>query len=317
MRRPAFLSRYLLATIGVAILLGYGVLVAIGLAEPSQWSTGVYAGGLVHGTTHVELPPFPVMANLDVFDMNARSSGSHLYLLGSDPGGRDLLALIARGSLPSLLLVVLVVVTRAVVGTIAGVLMGLGSGTVRLLSRGIGDWMVGFPYLGLAILLIDVLTPRGRVLAFVVAMSLIGWRDMAEVVAERIEYVRTQPFAMGAAALGTGRLRFFQLHVIPHLRPAFVVEVVLQCSAVLVVLAELGYLQVYIGPVIRLTQPGANSIALLTQPELGQLLANSRMYLLYRELAPFLVPALAIAVLALGFELIGTALKGRWRFARQ
>jgi len=90
---------------------------------------------------------------------------------------------------------------------------------------------------------------------------------------------------------------------------------VLQCSAVLVVLAELGYLQVYIGPVIRLTQPGANSIALLTQPELGQLLANSRMYLLYRELAPFLVPALAIAILALGFELVGTALKGRWRFA--
>lgn len=311
----AFWSRYLLGATGVAILLGYGILMVIGISEPTQWSTGVYAGGFVHGTNREELAPFPVMANLDVFDMNAHLVGHHIYILGSDPGGRDLLALIARGSLPSLLLVALVVVTRAFVGTVAGAMIGLGSGLVRTLSRDIGDWMIGFPYLALAILLIDVLTPNGRVFAFVVAMSLIGWRDVAEVVAERIQYVRTQPFAMGATALGTGRLRFFQLHVIPHLRPAFVVEVVLQCSAVLVLLAELGYLQVYIGPVINLQN--GNSIPLLVQPELGQLLANSRMYLLYRELAPFLVPALAIAVLALGFELTGTALKGKWRFAKR
>jgi ABC-type dipeptide/oligopeptide/nickel transport system permease subunit len=147
-------------------------------------------------------------------------------------------------------------------------------------------------------------------------MGLIGWRDIAEVVAERIEYVRSQPFAVAAEVLGTRGLRFFQLHVVPFLRPALAVEVVLQCSAVLVLLAELGYLQVYLGPVIRLQEQGANSIPLLTQPELGQLLANSRMYLLYREIATFLVPALAIAVLALGFELVGTALKGRWRFAK-
>jgi peptide/nickel transport system permease protein len=317
MSRLASWSRYLIGGTGVAILVGYGVLVVFGLAEPIQWSTGLFAGGVAHGTNRLEVPPFPVLANLDVFDMNARSSGNHLFLLGSDPGGRDLLALIARGSLPSLTLVALAVAIRTVVGTVAGLLMGLGSGAVRTVSRGAGDWLVGFPYLALAILVIDVLAPAGRVSAFAIAMGLVGWRDMAEVVAERIEYVRSQPFAMGAAALGTSGVRFFQLHVMPHLRPALIVEVVLQCSAVLVLLAELAYLQVFIGPVIRLTQPGANSIPLLGQPELGQLLSNSRTYLLYREWAPFLVPAVAIAVLALGFELVGTALRGRWRFDRR
>lgn len=314
MKRQAW-WRYVLGAGGAGILLAYGALMIYGLAMPTQWSTNIYAGGWIHGTNRLTEAPFPVFTNLDVFDLNAHPVGTHFYLLGSDPGGRDLLALIARGSIPSLLLVVLVVVARTAIGTAAGFLMGQGSGMVRLLSRGIGDWMIGFPYLALAILVIDVLTPKDRVFAFVVAMGLVGWRDMAEVVAERIDYVRAQPFALGATALGTHGLRFFQVHVIPHLRPAFAVEVVLQCSAVLVLLAELGYLQVYIGSVFQLEVTGSSSIPVVTQPELGQLLSNSRMYLLYREMAAFLVPALAVAVLALAFELMGTALKGRWRFA--
>ena len=309
--------RYVLGAGGAAILLGYCALMIYGLAMPTQWSTDIYAGGLIHGTNHLIEAPFPAFANLDVFDLNARLVGNHYYLLGSDPAGRDLVALIARGSIPSLTLVALVVFARTVLGTGAGFLMGQGSGLVRLLSRGVGDWMIGFPYLALAILVIDALTPQNRVFAFVVAMGLVGWRDMAEVVAERIAYVQTQPFALGARALGTSGLRFFHLHVVPHLRPALAVEVVLQCSAVLVLLAELGYLQVYIGSVFRLevTGIGASATPIPIQPELGQLLSNSRMYLLYREMSAFLVPAMAIAVLALAFELIGTAIKGRWRFA--
>lgn len=314
MRRQAR-WRYLLGIGGAGILLVYGGLLVYGLAMPAQWSTDIYAGGWIHGTNRLIEAPFPPFTNLDVFDLNAHPVGTHYYLLGSDPAGRDLLAQIARGSIPSLLLVALVVIARTLIGTAAGFLMGQGSGIVRLLSRGIGDWMIGFPYLALAILVIDVLTPQDRVFAFVVAMGLVGWRDMAEVVAERIDHVRAQPFALGAAALGTSGVRFFQLHVIPHLRPALAVEIVLQCSAVLVLLAELGYLQVYIGSVFRLDVTGAASTPVLNQPELGQLLSNSRMYLLYREIAPFLVPAMAIAVLALGFELIGTAMRGRWRFA--
>lgn len=306
--------RYTLAAGGGGILLTYAVLVVVGLREPIRWSRDVYAGGFIHGTKQLIQPPFPPFANLDVFDINASMVGNHYYLLGSDPGGRDLLALIARGSLPSLLLVGLVVTTRMAIGTAAGFLMAQDIGIVRAASRGLSDWLVGLPYLGLAILIVDILSSEGRVFAFVVAMGLVGWRDIAELVADRIDYVHSQPYALGAAALGTGSLRFFQLHVVPHLRPVFVIEVVLQCSAVLVLLAELGYLQVYIGSVVHLEVTGASSIPVINQPELGQLLSNSRMYLLYRQMAPFVVPALAIAVLALGFELIGTAMRGRWRF---
>jgi len=58
----------------------------------------------------------------------------------------------------------------------------------------------------------------------VVGMALVGWRDIAELVAERVEHVRSQSFAVAARALGTDAIRFFRLHVIPFLRPAIGVE---------------------------------------------------------------------------------------------
>lgn len=301
---------------GFGLLATQAALLVLGLTEPAKWYTGIYAGGFTHGTDNLQTPPFGLFSNLDVFTIEVRNAGAHFYLLGSDSGGRDLLALVAHGALPSLELVALVVGARLAVGLLAGLAMGLGSRLVASISEGIGSWIIGFPYLALAIIVIETLAPRGRELAFVLGMAVVGWRDIAVLVAERVEFVRTQPFSTAAEALGSSGLRFFQLHVVPFLRPVLTIEIAFQASAVLVLLAELAYLQVYIGPVIRLTQEGANSIPLITQPELGQLLSQSRTYILNRQLAPVLVPAVAIVSLALAFELVGTALRGRWRFAR-
>jgi ABC-type dipeptide/oligopeptide/nickel transport system permease subunit len=174
-----------------------------------------------------------------------------------------------------------------------------------------GRWVVGFPYLALAIIVVHSLSSRGRLLAFVVGMSVIGWRDVAEVVAERVSWVRAQPFAMGAKALGTTGLTFFRLHVLPHMRPALTVEIPFQASAVLVLLAELGYLQVYVGQVVTLSQANDNLIHLLVRPELGQLVADARRYILYGQFGPAIAPAVAVALMALSFELIGVALRSR------
>ncbi|HVS04629.1 MAG TPA: ABC transporter permease subunit [Candidatus Dormibacteraeota bacterium] len=301
-----------LLTLGAIILLIalVGLLVG-GLLIPVKWATTVWAGGVVSGTTTVKLAPFPALTTLNVFDFNAQPGGTHFYLLGSDEGGRDLLALIAHGALPSLQLVAIVVVARLFVGFVAGIAMSMGSTLVRTISRGMGRWVVGFPYLALAIIVVHNLSSRGKLFAFVVGLSVIGWRDVAEVVAERVSYVRAQPFAIGAKALGTPALTFFRLHVMPHLRPALTVEIPFQASAVLVLLAELGYLQVYLGPVVTTSQPNNNIVHLLVRPELGQLVADARRYILHGEFLPAIVPAVAIALMALSFELIGLALRSR------
>ena len=301
------------AVAGVAILLALGTLLAYGLLQPLMWSTTVWVFGVDHSTQVIYLPPFHPFSTIDVFDADNNVHGTHFYLLGSDDGGRDLLALTARGALPSLTLVGLVVIARFLIGALAGLAMGLGNGPVRRVSRGMSRWVIGFPYLALAIIVIHAFSPRNRLLAFVIGMAVVGWRDVAEVVAERIEYVRSQPFAMSARALGTRGLTFFRIHVVPHLRPALAVELPFQASAVLVLLAELGYLKVFIGGVITLTEGerGDQPLQLLTQPELGQLLSDSYRYIIHNQFLPVLVPALTIALAALAFELIGTGLRSR------
>jgi ABC-type dipeptide/oligopeptide/nickel transport system permease subunit len=312
-------ARFWATVTGVGILAAVGILIAIGYAEPRKWSTDVWAGGFLTGSNTIRLPPFPIFSSIRVFDINVQEGGTHFFLLGSDAGGRDLLALIARGALPSLGLVALVVLVRFTVGFLAGLAMGMGSRLVRTVSRAMGRWVIGFPYLALAIIAIEAFgASSSRILAFVVGMGLVGWRDIAELVSERVEHVRSQPYAMAAKSLGTEGLTFFRLHVIPHLRPALAVEIPFQASAVLVLLAELGYLQLYLGSSTQLfdvAPSGASFVSsvLINQPELGQLLAGARTYILQRQFEPAVMPALAVAVMALGFELVGVAMRVRKR----
>ncbi|TMD09919.1 MAG: ABC transporter permease [Chloroflexi bacterium] len=294
-----------------------GTILVLGLSIDQRWITGIYLIGRPPGTEQWQLPPFGPLSHLEVYARGGgRLGGIHTYLLGSDAGGRDLLALIARGSLPSLALVTVAVLGRLLVGIIAGIAMGLGSTTVRTISRGMGRWVAGFPYLALAIIVVQALSPESRFGAFVVAMALVGWRDVAEVTAEHVEAVMVQPYATAAKALGSEGLTFFRRHVLPHLKPALAIEAPFQASAVLVLLAELGYLGVFLGKATLLFATGARGqgsvvTATLAQPELGQLLSDARSYILQEQWVPVLIPALIIGLLALAFELIGYALRGR------
>jgi ABC-type dipeptide/oligopeptide/nickel transport system permease subunit len=306
----------LLGLTGVILLGAMAVLVVIGFQQPAQWyGDTVYAFGVVHGTTTIVQPPFPLLTTIDVFNSDVQRVGTHFFILGSDAAGRDWLALVARGALPSMELVAAVVAGRLLVGVLAGAGMAAGVSQLRVLSEGMGRWISGFPYLMLAIILIEALTPGSRWVAFIVGMAFIGWRDIARTVADQIEHVRAQPFAMGAKALGTSGITYFRLHVLPYLRPALAVEIPFQASAVLVLLAELGYLGVFLGGSAVIQESAGNgtvaSFTVASQPELGQLLAGARLYILRRQFESIIVPAVAVAVAAFAFELIGTALRSR------
>lgn len=313
------LLRWLL-TAGALVVLGlWTALLIAGLRIPDAWATTTRAGGFIDGK--ITLTPFPPLSYAQTYRLDNPSPNleAHFYLLGSDAGGRDLLALTARGALPSLELLGIALVARMLFGIVAGAAMAAGLTQLRTVVRAAGGWIAGFPYLALAVLMIQAftggpspITPPGRtrIIAFVVAIAVVGWRDIAEVVAGRTEWVRRQAFAMGARAVGATGIGFFRRHVWPYLRPALMVELSFQASAVLVLLAELGFLQYYLGGFTGLSEDGT-AFRLANQPELGQLLSDARLYTLRAQLAPAVVPALALALAALAFELLGRAFRGR------
>ncbi|HEY8761118.1 MAG TPA: ABC transporter permease subunit [Candidatus Dormibacteraeota bacterium] len=292
---PAFLLFGLLAA-----LLVYGI------KQPVRWAEHKFILGYLTGSGREVIPPFAPLSRVDVYEQGSNTlQPGHLYLLGSDAGGRDVLVLIAHGAILSLELVVLVVVLRLLLGLLVGVAMGLGSRPVRTLTVILSRWVAGFPYLVLAIVLITALSTWSPFGAFVIAMAMVGWRDIAQLTSERVEAVLSQPYAEAATALGSSRLRTFRRHVVPHLRPVLITEIAFQASAVLVLLGELGYLKFFLGTPFTFNQ------ILLPQPELGALLSIARDYIISEQWTPVLAPAGAIALLALAFELLGLALRNR------
>jgi ABC-type dipeptide/oligopeptide/nickel transport system permease subunit len=309
----------LAAAAAVALIAVLAGLLILGLSIPERWSTQTWGGAFIGD--RISNPPFPPLSSARLFTLDNPSLNlvSHFYVLGSDGGGRDLLALTARGAVPSLELVAIALLARMLLGIIAGALIAAGAPGIGTLTRAAGGWIAGFPYLALAVLVITAFTGgpstiaqpgRARLFGFIVAIAIVGWRDIAEVVAGRVEWVRVQPFALGARAVGSRGLGFFQRHIWPYLRPALAVEFSYQASAVLVLLAELGFLQYFLGGFTGLSEDGA-AYRLANQPELGQLLSDVRIYAIRQELAPALVPALALALTALAFELLGRAFRGR------
>ena len=310
---------------GTLILLALAATFVVGVRMPERYVVGTYELGRAPAGRAYQLPPFRPGSNLLLYASGGgRESGVHYYPLGSDAGGRDLLGLLARGALPSLELVAVALLGRFLVGISAGVAMGLGVGFVSALSRTMGRWFAGFPYLAFAIIVIQTVSSHNRFAAFALAMAAVGWRDVAELTAEQVEHVRSQSYAEAARAVGTEGVRFFTRHVMPHLRPLLASEAAFQASSVLVLLAELGYLQVYVGAhfTALYAQSGGGRGPLtvayrLAPPEIGGMLADARNYILMELWVPVLVPAVAVALLALAFELYGWALRTRSPYRRR
>lgn len=304
MRRLGAILPFLPSLLLFALLAG---LMLFGLQQPVRWAEHKFILGYTTVGHHEVIPPYAPMTRVDVYEQGSNIlQPGHLYVLGSDRGGRDVLVLIAHGAILSLELVLIVVVLRLLLGILFGVAMGLGSRPVRAFTVILSRWVAGFPYLVLAIVLITALSTWSPFGAFLIAMAMVGWRDIAQLTSERVESVLSQPYAEAATALGSGRLRTFRRHVVPHLRPVLVTETAFQASAVLVLLGELGYLKFFLGTPFTFDQ------VLLPQPELGALLSVARDYILSEQWAPVLAPAGAIALLALAFEMLGLAMRGRW-----
>src|SRR5439155_5988446 len=139
---------------GFLVLGLMAALIIAGLREATYWTEDVWAGGHTanvwaggHTANVILLPPFPPLSNLYVFNVDLSARAQHFFVLGSDGGGRDLLALVGRAAIPSLELVGVVVIARFAIGTVIGIAMGFGSAIAREIAQAIGSVVIGFPYL--------------------------------------------------------------------------------------------------------------------------------------------------------------------------
>jgi peptide/nickel transport system permease protein len=236
----------------------------------------------------------PWIAPFDPDDVNLRNVAkppSAVHWLGTDQFGRDILTRVMVGAQTSLLLGACVVGIATSFGMAFGVLAGYFRGRVEQAVMFATDVLMTMPSIVTALAVITVLGPG--LSSTILAISIAATPRLVRVSRGAVLQVRGLDYVDSARTLGAGDGWILARHVVPNsLAPVIVQASLLMAEAVLVA-AGLGFLGLGVPP------PTA---------EWGQMLAEGRGHL---RAAPFIAifPGIAIALLVLGFNLLGDGLR--------
>jgi peptide/nickel transport system permease protein len=225
-------------------------------------------------------------------DLSQRLNGpSWAHPFGVDELGRDVLARLVAGARVSLLVGVTVVLCSATIGIAVGSVAGYAGGWVDEVAGRLMDVLLAFPGILLAIALVAVLGPSLN--HVVMALVVIGWVGYARLVRGQVLRLRELDYVQAARALGARSTRVLVRHIVPATLPAVTVQATLGMAAAIISEASLSFLGLGVQP---------------PTPSWGTMLDAGRSHLFD---APHLtiIPGVAIALLVLGFNFIGDALR--------
>ena len=238
----------------------------------------------------IEVPPF---------------APSNLHPWGTDPAGRDMLSLVLAGAQQTLILAFSVVLVRLVIGFILGVLAGwFRDSWLDQLIMGIVQAMAVFPTLLLAALLIFAFNIQAGMRTFIIALSIVGWSEVMQLIRGEVIKIRPQPFIESAVAVGQRTSRLVLFHVLPNLAPALIAVAAVEVGAVLLILGELGFIGIFISGGTSTDTFGLFS----NVPEWGSLLSNIRGWTRSYPWTGF-YPMAAFFIAILGFNMLSEGLR--------
>jgi peptide/nickel transport system permease protein len=214
--------------------------------------------------------------------------------LGLDELGRDMLARLLIGARISLLVGLSVVSISASIGIAVGAIAGYAGGWLDTLLGRFMDILLAFPGILLAIALVAVLGPS--LVNVVLALTAVGWVSYARLVRGQVLKVRELEYVQAARAIGAAVPRVLITHVIPATLTAVSVQATLGMAGAIIAEASLSFLGLGVQP---------------PTPSWGTMLDAGRSHLFD---APHLtvIPGLAIAILVLGFNFAGDALRDQF-----
>jgi peptide/nickel transport system permease protein len=227
-------------------------------------------------------------------ELSLRLSGpSWRHPLGLDELGRDILARLCVGARISLFVGLSVVSISAVLGTAIGAIAGYAGGRIDDAIGRVMDVLLAFPGILLAIALVAVLGPS--LTNVVLALITTGWVGYARLVRGQVLRLREFDYVQAARAVGAPTGRILLRHIVPATLSSVTVQATLGMAAVIIAEASLSFLGLGVQP---------------PTPSWGTMLDAGRAHLID---APHLtvVPGLAIALLVLGFNFTGDALRDR------
>ncbi len=276
------------------------LLVALAIVGPNLPGVSPYE---IHGVMSVNgkyaAPPF---------------KPSTVFPWGTDHIGRDMRSLVLAGAQKTLSLAFFGMLARVLLGTVLGILAGWGRGGRfdRLVSGTLSIW-AAFPATLFAMIVIQALGIQQGMWVFVAAICIVGWGEVAQFVRGQVIALKPSQFVESARSVGARADQILVRHILPNLANPLIVLAALEMGGVLMLLAELGFLNIFMGGGFKTMVGETGSMQAIISyysdvPEWGALIANVRaQWRAYPWMA--LYPGLAVLISILAFNLFGEGLR--------
>lgn len=210
------------------------------------------------------------------------------YWLGTDAQGRDMVSAILYGLRTSLLVGLLSTLGAMIIGVTAGLFAAQSGGIVDTLIMRFVDFMLGFPSILVALVL---LASVGRGIDKVIfAIIVVQWAQYARLMRASAMVERRKEYIEAAVNFGLPTRHIMLAHLLPNSVGSVLVMSTISVAGAITLEATLSFLGVGV-PV--------------TQPSLGLLIANGFEYLLSGEYWIAVFPGIALVLLIISLNFVG------------
>ncbi|MBN9187951.1 MAG: ABC transporter permease [Microbacterium sp.] len=221
-----------------------------------------------------------------------RGVPSWTHPFGQDDLGRDMFAVVMRGTQQSLMIVFVVGIIATVIGVVIGSLSGFFRGWTDQVLMRVTDIVIIIPLIVLTAVLGRKFGASGAIVLALV-LGLASWTGLARLVRGDVLSLREREFVDAARVAGASSARIMFVHILPNSIGVIIVNTTLLMSATILTEAAIGFLGFGVQP------PDVSLGSIIYQ---YQQAFDTRPWL-------FFWPALFIILIALTINFIGDGLR--------